>query len=111
MQFKARVRSDRVILRSMVRGPRTCPRRRGEATKKCAKCVSSNIEMKLNSTIEENFRLADIQKTALRKLGIKTVEDLLYHFPGKIRRHFADEKYRLACCRRKCRDFRKDKQT
>ena len=75
------MRSDRVILRSMVRGPRTCPRRRGEATKKCAKCVSSNIEMKLNSTIEENFRLADIQKTALRKLGIKTVEDLLYHFP------------------------------
>lgn len=37
--------------------------------------------MKLNSLIEENFRLADIQKTALRKLGIRTVEDLLYHFP------------------------------
>lgn len=37
--------------------------------------------MKLDSLIEENFRLADIQKTALRKLGIKTVEDLLYHFP------------------------------
>lgn len=37
--------------------------------------------MKLNSTIEESFRLADIQKLALRKLGIKTIEDLLYHFP------------------------------
>ena len=37
--------------------------------------------MELNSLIEENFRLADIQKTALRKLGIRTVEDLLYHFP------------------------------
>ncbi len=37
--------------------------------------------MKLNSLIEENFRLADIQKTALRKLGIKTAEDLLCHFP------------------------------
>ncbi|MEK9182275.1 MAG: ATP-dependent DNA helicase RecG [Patescibacteria group bacterium] len=36
--------------------------------------------MKLNSLVEE-FRLADIQKTALRKLGIRTVEDLLYHFP------------------------------
>lgn len=37
--------------------------------------------MKSDSIIEENFRLADIQKTALRKLGIRTVEDLLYHFP------------------------------
>src|SRR3989344_4394364 len=37
--------------------------------------------MKLNSLIEENFRLADIQKTALRKLGIRTIEHLLYHFP------------------------------
>ncbi|MBU6430876.1 ATP-dependent DNA helicase RecG [Patescibacteria group bacterium] len=37
--------------------------------------------MKLNSLIEENFRLAEIQKAALRKLKIKTVKDLLYHFP------------------------------
>lgn len=37
--------------------------------------------MNLNSNIEENFRLADSQKKALKKLGIKTVEDLLYHFP------------------------------
>ncbi len=37
--------------------------------------------MKLNYLIEEHFRLADIQKVALKKLGIKTIENLLYHFP------------------------------
>ena len=33
------------------------------------------------SLIEENFRLNDGQKKALKKLGLKTVEDLIYHFP------------------------------
>ncbi|MGB8815649.1 MAG: ATP-dependent DNA helicase RecG [Minisyncoccia bacterium] len=33
--------------------------------------------------IEKNFRLNEIQKVALKKLGIKTVEDLLYHFPTR----------------------------
>jgi ATP-dependent DNA helicase RecG len=37
--------------------------------------------MDLNSPIEKNFRLADGQKKALKKLGIKTINDLLYHFP------------------------------
>jgi len=37
--------------------------------------------MDLNSPIEGNFRLIEPQKKALKKLGIKTIEDLLYHFP------------------------------
>ena len=37
--------------------------------------------MDLNSPIERNFRLMELQKKALKKLGIKTVEDLLYYFP------------------------------
>src|ERR1035437_6095256 len=37
--------------------------------------------MRLDSPIENNFRLIEPQKKALKKLGIKTVEDLLYHFP------------------------------
>ncbi len=37
--------------------------------------------MQLDSLIEGNFRLIEPQKKALKKLGIKTVEDLLYHFP------------------------------
>jgi len=37
--------------------------------------------MDLNSPIENNFRLMELQKKALKKLGIKTIEDLLYYFP------------------------------
>ena len=37
--------------------------------------------MDINSPIEGNFRLIDQQKKALKKLGIKTIIDLLYHFP------------------------------
>lgn len=37
--------------------------------------------MQLDSLIEKEFRLIEPQKIALKKLGIKTVEDLLYHFP------------------------------
>ncbi|MEK9178055.1 MAG: hypothetical protein AAB777_02990, partial [Patescibacteria group bacterium] len=33
--------------------------------------------------VTEHFRLTPIQKTALRKLGIITVIDLLYHFPSR----------------------------
>jgi GxxExxY protein len=39
--------------------------------------------MTIDSKIEEGFRLNDLQKVALKKLGIKTVEDLLYHFPTR----------------------------
>src|ERR1035437_579171 len=33
--------------------------------------------------IEKIFRLNELQKIALKKLSIKTVEDLLYHFPTR----------------------------
>lgn len=39
--------------------------------------------MQPHSPIEVIFRLNDSQKRALQKLGIKTVEDLLYHFPSR----------------------------
>ncbi|MFA7216430.1 MAG: ATP-dependent DNA helicase RecG [Candidatus Paceibacterota bacterium] len=37
--------------------------------------------MRIDSALSKEFRLLDIQKKALGKLGINTVEDLLYHFP------------------------------
>lgn len=37
--------------------------------------------MELNSLIKDNFRLLENHKIALEKLGIRTIEDLLYHFP------------------------------
>lgn len=39
--------------------------------------------MQLLSPIEEHFRLNAFQKKALAKLRIKTIEDLLYHFPTR----------------------------
>ena len=39
--------------------------------------------MKLSSLIEENFRLSPRQKSALKKLGLITLEDLLKHFPSR----------------------------
>src|SRR3989338_2899513 len=36
--------------------------------------------MDFKDLVEENFRLAPPAKAALKKLGIKTVADLLYHF-------------------------------
>ncbi len=37
--------------------------------------------MNPNSQISEHFRLTELHKSALKKLGIKTVRDLLFHFP------------------------------
>ena len=39
--------------------------------------------MYLRDPITDHFRLTDAQKAALRKLGIKTVRDMLYHFPSR----------------------------
>ena len=39
--------------------------------------------MHLSDLISEHFRLTDIQKSALNKLGIKTIRDLLFHFPSR----------------------------
>ena len=39
--------------------------------------------MLLSNNLTEHFRLTDGQKSALSKLGIKTVRDLLYHFPTR----------------------------
>jgi ATP-dependent DNA helicase RecG len=39
--------------------------------------------MNLDSLVEDIFRITPPQKNALKKLGIKTLEDLLYHFPSR----------------------------
>lgn len=39
-----------------------------------------------DSSLEEIFRLNSPQKSALKKLGVRTVEDLLYHFPSRYTR-------------------------
>lgn len=39
--------------------------------------------MQLNDSLERHFRIHDDQKKALSNLGIKTVRDMLYHFPTR----------------------------
>jgi len=39
--------------------------------------------MHLGNSLTEHFRLAEAQKSALSKLGIRTLRDLLYHFPAR----------------------------
>ena len=39
--------------------------------------------MKQASPIEKNFRLSPRQKTALGKIGLKTIKDLLFYFPSR----------------------------
>ncbi|MBU1046248.1 ATP-dependent DNA helicase RecG [Patescibacteria group bacterium] len=39
--------------------------------------------MNLNSTIEKEFRINETQKKALKRLGLKTIEDLLFYFPNR----------------------------
>ena len=47
--------------------------------------------MKPGDPIERHFRLTSIQKVALRKLGLATIEDLLYHFPARYERAGSEE--------------------
>lgn len=42
-----------------------------------------NYRMRPDSPLETLFRIAEPQKKALKKLRIKTAEDLLYHFPAR----------------------------
>lgn len=42
--------------------------------------------MNLSDPLSSHFRLIDAQKAALRKLGVRTVRDLLYHFPSRYER-------------------------
>src|SRR3989344_8515516 len=39
--------------------------------------------MQLTAAVETLFRLVEPQRKALKKLRIKTAEDLLYHFPSR----------------------------
>ena len=39
--------------------------------------------MELQDLLEKHFRLQDGQKKALKKISLKTIEDLLYHFPTR----------------------------
>ncbi len=39
--------------------------------------------MQLHDPLTEHFRLTEPQKSAFKKLGIKTLRDLLYHFPAR----------------------------
>lgn len=41
------------------------------------------MPLSLDIAISEQFRITPIQKEALKKLGIRTIEDLLYHFPAR----------------------------
>lgn len=47
--------------------------------------------MKLISPIEEEFRLHQRQKSALDKLGLKKIRDLLFYFPSRYE-HFSERK-------------------
>ena len=38
--------------------------------------------MKLSDKLTETFRILPTQEKALKKIGVETIEDLLYHFPN-----------------------------
>ena len=40
----------------------------------------------MNAPVEQQFRLLEPQKRALKRLGIHTLRDLLYHFPARYER-------------------------
>ena len=39
--------------------------------------------MNLSDLLEKHFKIDEKHKAALGKLGIKTIKDLLYHFPSR----------------------------
>lgn len=39
--------------------------------------------MQRHDLIEQHFKIQELQKKALKKIGLKTIEDLLYHFPTR----------------------------
>jgi ATP-dependent DNA helicase RecG len=41
------------------------------------------MPLSLDIPVSDQFRITPIQKDALKKLGIHTIEDLLYHFPAR----------------------------
>src|SRR5258706_9034367 len=42
---------------------------------------TNTIFMRLSDPITEAFRLSDAHKQALARLGVRTLRDLLFHFP------------------------------
>jgi len=42
-----------------------------------------NTDMNIHSLVTEHFRITPVQKAALKRLGINSIEDLLYHFPAR----------------------------
>jgi len=52
--------------------------------------------MKIDSLIEEEFRLLEPQKKALKRLKLETVKDLLYHFPFRYDENFSTTKIKDA---------------
>ncbi len=45
--------------------------------------VAYNAPMQLHDELTKHFRLVATQKKALEKLGVRTVRDLLFHFPNR----------------------------
>ena len=44
-------------------------------------CYNDHMNISATDQIIDHFRLTPVQKTALKKLGLTTIHDLIYHFP------------------------------